>query len=103
MDKMARLIGLYSTCFVICLAVTIAAGAVTAFLFFRFNIRKIFLIRSGRAGRRGIRAPIHTAEEKNAAAANPEGAASPPGFRFEITEYTVIVHTDEIIEQDGGC
>lgn len=55
MAKAESLIRIYQVCFYICLVVTILGLANAAFLFFRFDVRGIFEIRTGRAAKRTIR------------------------------------------------
>lgn len=55
MAKAESLIRIYQICFYISLVVTILGLANAAFLFFRFNVRGIFEIRTGRAAKRTIR------------------------------------------------
>lgn len=63
MDKGQALIEIYRTCFYISAAVTVLGLASAVFLFFKFDIRTIFEIRSGRAARR----TIQKMEQANAA------------------------------------
>lgn len=55
MDNTTQLMELYSTCFTLSMVITIIAAALAVFLFFRFNIRGIYAIRSGKAKQREIR------------------------------------------------
>ena len=55
MDKAQSMIQVYRTCFYICMAITVLGLANAVFLFFRFDIRTIFEIRTGRAAKRTIR------------------------------------------------
>lgn len=55
MAKAESLIKIYQICFYISLVVTILGLANAAFLFFRFDVRGIFEIRTGRAAKRTIR------------------------------------------------
>ncbi len=131
------MIAAYNTGFNICLAITVLGVAGAIFLFFKFDIRTIFAIRTGRAERQTVEklreanartgtlraapeieyttdglsagtppaaeettplatsAPLAPAPAADAAAQTT--APLPPGFRFVITENTVIVHTDEVI------
>lgn len=184
MDNTTQLMELYSTCFTVSMVITIAAAALAVFLFFKFNIRGIYAIRSGRAKQREIRemeernqrtgklradnefdfdstgsrdnstvktGPTKSSGRKTAGAgktgstggrrsgrirgrtgstggtaktqqpssetavlhgtnsaehhandtlplSEPLQARTVQGFRFDITEYTAVVHTDEIIE-----
>lgn len=55
MDKAQALIRLYQTCFYACMAVTILGLVCAVFFFFKFDIRTIIEIRTGRAAKRAIR------------------------------------------------
>lgn len=55
MDKAESLIGIYRTCFYICMVITILGLANAVFLFVKFDVRGIFEIRTGRAAKRAIR------------------------------------------------
>lgn len=55
MDKAVSLIRIYQICFYICLLVTVLGLANAIFLFFRFNVRGIMEIRTGRAAKKTIR------------------------------------------------
>lgn len=55
MDKAQSMIQVYRTCFYISMAITVLGLANAVFLFFRFDIRTIFEIRTGRAAKRTIR------------------------------------------------
>lgn len=183
MDNTTQLMELYSTCFTVSMVITIIAAALAVFLFFRFNIRGIYAIRSGKAKQREIRemeernqrtgklredsefdfdstgsrdngtvktGPTKSSARKTAGSgktgstggrksgrirgrtgstggtaktqpssetavlgggaaaehhandtlplSEPLQAKPVQGFRFDITEYTAVVHTDEIIE-----
>lgn len=124
MDNTIRLMELYSTCFAVSMVITIVAAALAAFLFFRFNIRGICAIRSGKAKHREIRemeernrrtgkfcedsalfdfdsAGSRSAEHHTNGTlhlSEPLQVKAVQGFRFDIIEYTAVVHTDEIIE-----
>lgn len=54
MDKAESLIGIYRTCFYICMVITILGLANAVFLFVKFDVRSIFEIRTGRAAKRTI-------------------------------------------------
>lgn len=54
MDKGQALIQIYRTCFYISVGITVLGLASAVFLFFKFDIRTIFEIRSGRAAKRTI-------------------------------------------------
>lgn len=54
MDKAESLIGIYRTCFYICMVITILGLANAVFLFMKFDVRGIFEIRTGRAAKRTI-------------------------------------------------
>lgn len=150
MDKAESLIRVYQVCFYICLVVTVLGLANAAFLFFRFNVRGIFEIRSGRAAKRTIRkmaeanaatgrlrpvemdfttGGLHSGETGNTATTPLQPADRPPapaapapapapaaparavrtgktgktgksgrtGFRFEVTQAVLMVHTTEKI------
>lgn len=126
MDNTTQLMELYSTCFTVSMVITIAAAALAVFLFFRFNIRGIYAIRSGRAKQREIRemeernrrtgklredgefdfdsacsrdkSTVKTGPTKSSGNKTARAGKTVQGFRFDITEYTAVVHTDEIIE-----
>lgn len=136
------MIAAYNTGFNICLTIAVLGAASAIFLFFKFDIRTIFAIRTGRAERQtveklreanartgtlrpapeigyttdGLTAEPPPAPETaplapettplapaTAPPAEPAPAAAdattplPPGFRFVITENTMIVHSDEIL------
>ena len=55
MERAVVLIGVYRTCFYVCLALMLLGLASAAILFFRFDVRQIFMIRTGRAARQTIR------------------------------------------------
>lgn len=124
MDNTVQLMELYSTCFTASMVVTIVAAALAVFLFFRFNIRGICAIRSGKAKQREIREMEErnrrtgklceerelfefdfTGSRSTERRTNDKRPLSEPlqvktvqGFRFDIIEYTAVVHTDETIE-----
>ncbi|HJD21114.1 MAG TPA: hypothetical protein H9915_04760 [Candidatus Gemmiger faecigallinarum] len=54
MDQVQPMIRIYQICFYACLAITVLGIASAVFLFFRFDIRTIFEIRTGRAAKRTI-------------------------------------------------
>lgn len=54
MDKAESLIRIYRTCFYISMAIMILGLANAVFLFFKFDVRTIFEIRTGRAAKRTI-------------------------------------------------
>lgn len=54
MDKAQALIGIYRACFYICMAIAVLGLASAVFIFFKFDIRSIVEIRTGRAARRTI-------------------------------------------------
>lgn len=55
MQELERMISIYHTAFVVSLVLAILFFAVSVVLFFRFDIRKIFDMRTGRAEKRTIR------------------------------------------------
>lgn len=141
MERAVVLIGIYRTCFYICLGVMLLGLSSAVILFFKFDIKTIFLIRTGRAARQTIRKMAETNARTgrlqagdeldytsggltggdmttplgaSAASSSTEAVVTPqttpieqplspppqqlrPGFRFEVTQSLILVHTQEQI------
>lgn len=54
MQELERMINIYHTAFIVCLVLGIVFLLITVFLFFKFDIRKIFDMKTGRGARRTI-------------------------------------------------
>ncbi len=54
MQELQRLINIYHTAFIICLVLAIALLALSIFLFFKYDIRSIFDMKSGRGAKKAI-------------------------------------------------
>lgn len=125
MDNTLQLIELYSTGFNVCMVIAIAGAALALFLFFKLDIRGIYMIQSGRARRKEIRniteknrktdklrkktgtdgakvsktAPLDSEKfiPDTAPLTESTKQQTEGQFRFVITEHTAVTHTDEII------
>lgn len=49
------LMSIFNTCYIVCLVLTIIFFLITILLFFLFDIRRVFMIRTGRAAKRDIK------------------------------------------------
>lgn len=87
-----QIIQIYCQGFFICAGLSVVGGIMTTIFFWKFGIRRIIAVRTGYEARKEIR----RIEEEN------RKKETKTSDVFVLKKNVMMVHTNEVIERDGG-